>query len=895
MEGALLTQSTGTPLHPAHAHRTIVVSSATACDAQRIVLAREGQVGTQVTTIEGLAARLAGGFLRGIDRDDLQGAVARALDDLAMDTLGDLRAIADLPGLPSALSATLTKSWLAGIDLTARSEAAADGRLAVLSHVEAAALNRLPSSMRKPADLAAAALGRLHHAPAVLGEVTFHAVIEIDPCWRPLVTAIATVVPTRWVAGPRTVPDWIRNTAATVETEEPIQPRVSVASCASARHEVMEALRWARSLLADGVEASAIALAAAAPGDYDDLVLALAAEANLDVHFVHGRRALTTRDGQPCAALADLLMQGLDRDRVIRLVRAVAGNGTTLGAMPKGWNSFVPRGAFLNSTDRWRKVLAESRAPSEVAAPLLLAVELIERGPAEARLIGDTLLRGSPRLVWQRALMRAPASALETTLGDLRIADTIEPAASIAWMHAATLAAVPRPHVWLLGLNSRMWPRRSREDPLLPDHIVPSRALQPRTVTEDDRASFIHILATTRTGVTCSFSRRDARGRLLGLSILLPKGPVEVLHRARVPEHALSEPDRLMACPEEFAAGRRAIAAEACWRDWHRPEITAHDGLVRSNHPAIRAALGRVHSASSLKALLRNPLGFVWKYGLGWRAPDPDQRSFVLDTSTFGTLVHDILRGAVVTLEEASERFGGARPEQVAAAVDQAAEDVSTRWIEAVELPPPLLWQGTLTRARDMAAAALGWPLTPLPGQHSHAEIDFPGGGGGAPWADTVEVPIPGTSLRIQGRIDRLDLSHDGGRARVLDYKTGKVRDPVVLDGGSELQRCLYAFAIGALMGPHVTVEAALLYPHDETNGYRPLDDQAGTLRILTTALAAAETSLADGAAVLGPDTGGDYDDLAFALPAEPGSLIGEKREDARRHLGAAADVWGQP
>ena len=97
------------------------------------------------------------------------------------------------------------------------------------------------------------------------------------------------------------------------------------------------------------------------------------------------------------------------------------------------------------------------------------------------------------------------------------------------------------------------------------------------------------------------------------------------------------------------------------------------------------------------------------------------------------------------------------------------------------------------------------------------------------------------------------------------------------------------------MLGQDVSVEAALLYPHDEGKGYRVLDDQAETLRILTEALAAAEASLIGGAALPGPDAGDTYDDLLFALPASPGSLMAEKRAVARGLLGAAASIWEQP
>ncbi len=498
--------------------RTLVASGSAAADAARIALAREGRHGTNVTSIEGLAARLAGGFLRGIDRDALHDAVANAVREMPEDSLADLAAIAGLPDLPAALSATLAKAWAAGIDLASRARATGDERLASLARVEAAALDRLPPEMCRPADLVARAIERLRHAFKVLGEVEFRAVAEVDPCWRTLVMAVTRTVPTRWTAGPRAVPDWVRDAGIAVEASPGARPAVSVASCASPRHEAMEAFRWARCHLASGVAASDIAIAASAPGDFDDLVLSLAAEANIDVHFSHGRRALTTRDGQPCAALADLLLHGLDRDRMLRFARAVTGNGTALGTLPEGWSRHMPRGLVLDMPERWRKGFTADEAPSDVSTPFLLAVDLVARGLDAAREVGEALLRGPSRLIWRRALMRAPASALEATLADLRVADGVEPATSIAWMHAAALASAPRPHVWLRGLNSRTWPRRSREDPLLPDHIVPGTELQPRTVTDDDRASFAHILLTAERSVTCSYSRRDPVGRLLGVS-----------------------------------------------------------------------------------------------------------------------------------------------------------------------------------------------------------------------------------------------------------------------------------------------------------------------------------------------------------------------------------------
>ena len=53
-------------------------------------------------------------------------------------------------------------------------------------------------------------------------------------------------------------------------------------------------------------EARDIASAAALSGYYDDHFLALRADSNRDLHFVHGIKVTATRGGQATAALADL-------------------------------------------------------------------------------------------------------------------------------------------------------------------------------------------------------------------------------------------------------------------------------------------------------------------------------------------------------------------------------------------------------------------------------------------------------------------------------------------------------------------------------------------------------------------------------------------------------------
>ena len=103
-------------------------------------------------------------------------------------------------------------------------------------------------------------------------------------------------------------------------------------------------------------------------------------------------------------------------------------------------------------------------------------------------------------------------------------------------------------------------------------------------------------------------------------------------------------------------------------------------------------------------------------------------------------------------------------------------------------------------------------------------------------------------------------------RSCVITRRVGHRAESIRLNGGRELQRCLYAFAVKALLGDDVAITASLLYPREPID--LQLDDPEAVLAEITGYLFAARTSLSGGAALPGPDTGGDYDDLAFALPA---------------------------
>ena len=863
--------------------------------AARLAAARQARHGLQVMTFEQAAVRLAGGFNQAIDTETLRTTIQAVLPTT---DLGELESIKALPGMVSAAMDTLRKVWNAGLDL--RDRAPNPSRLQAIARLEAAVIARLPTSMLRPVDLLSAAVAHLLHAKAVLGPIEVSGLTELEPCWRPLLLALAGHVPVRWIAGARSVPDWLKGSEVVVVTAPAAAPERQLVSAATAHHEAIEALRWARALLASGVSPADIAIAAASPAEYDDHFLALRADANFDLHFVHGVRAVTTREGQAAAALADIVVRGISRTRIRRLA-ILCKEATAFTELPDGWLRVLPPDAPLTNLKAWDRAFARLKPedwPDGVDhnAAARAAVLLLAQGSSAAEQLGEAFLEGRALTIWRKALAAGPATAIDLTLANLKQGDGLEACVSVAWMTAAELAACPRPNVRLVGMNSGQWPRGISEDRLIPDHIIPTNQIDPLPVNLADRRDFQTILATSVRQVVLSRARRDQEGRLLGRSPLLRGlGEERYLRRHAVPAHAYSETDRLMARPEEFALDPQASSATACWRDWLRAPLTAHDGLVRAGHPLLQEILHRRHSASSLKLLLRNPQGFVWKYAFHWEASEVGSEPLVLDALNFGNLVHLTLDLALQELEAAGGLSGGDEA-AITTAIRHAMDRAAVEWETNQAVPPALIWRHTLEDVAETSIKALSFGSQTLPGARAYSEVPFggmePKSGGAIPWDATAPVTIPGTDFQIGGYIDRLDLAPDGSQAIVRDYKTGRApRKPLRLSGGSELQRCLYAFAVKALLGKKVAISASLLYPRSDLD--LPLDNPEAAMADLTTYLRIAGTSLNAGSAIAGPDAAGMFDDLAFALPANAEAAYCKRKQAAmHERLAELAPLW---
>jgi len=155
---------------------------------------------------------------------------------------------------------------------------------------------------------------------------------------------------------------------------------------------------------------------------------------------------------------------------------------------------------------------------------------------------------------------------------------------------------------------------------------------------------------------------------------------------------------------------------------------------------------------------------------------------------------------------------------------------------------------------------------------------------------------VPELGIQVGGRIDRVDLDADGKRGRVTDYKTGKVPGKVetlTIDGGSELQRCMYLLAVRSLLPKAKTIESRLLYP-GSGKGIYPLPDPDGTLKTLVAYSRLAMGNVRKGLTIPGDGSESDYNDLLFALPANAkGLYFARKAADRNQLHGKLVELWG--
>ncbi len=412
-------------------------------------------------------------------------------------------------------------------------------------------------------------------------------------------------------------------------------------------------------------------------------------------------------------------------------------------------------------------------------------------------------------------------------------------------------------HVFLLGVNAGRFPISPRESSLVRESDRRAWADRGAVLDARDdlaaREMLLFYLAASRAdeSLTISWQQSDASGGsaepssfLLGL--LEPCGGIKraaadgrilTIHPGEfVPQAGdiASRHDAFNAGVADMAAGSNVYGGAAAWvvknaaplldhaamgmwaghRRWSSEPPDEFDGII-SDKALLKKLAARyprevVFSATRLNAYAQCP----WQYFATWvlnlqPLQQPERR---LEPVARGIFIHEVLFRFYTALRRraagavALANFDEPHLQKLLdECIDKEAKQVDIR-----RPPYPMLWKIQLAEMRrqlwdyirtqrsengdsvsEYFELAFGLPADRL-------ETADP-----ASTAEPVAVETPAGDVRLDGRIDRVDILHDKGdgqSARIIDYKTGSLPSAGDIAGCRNLQLPLYIDAVEKLL-----------------------------------------------------------------------------------------------
>jgi ATP-dependent helicase/nuclease subunit B len=360
---------------------------------------------------------------------------------------------------------------------------------------------------------------------------------------------------------------------------------------------------------------------------------------------------------------------------------------------------------------------------------------------------------------------------------------------------------VPCKALFVLGLNEKVFPRYIREDAFLRDR---HRRVLDETLgfkIDEKLAAYgaetllFHLLCrTARQRLYLSYQRAEESGRMLASSPYLGEArrwldqderPIEEVPRRLTDRLAQRPASKLFLPPAELrqwllmngqdpielvqALGQDADtfrhAAEALDRiEAEGTALNAFDGMTGALEPHWTRLIERGIAPTPLERYARCPFHYFAADVLRLE-PSLIAIRQEPDAALVGTLCHAVLRRAYEQLVQAGWPAERVREEAVMqlvrTSVDQAAGDLDLQyrtghyllWEMAKELVETLVMASVHADEEEQA-------------EHPYTPAQFEVEGEGA-----VPGILDGESLKIRGRIDRLDRHRLSGAVRVLDYK----------------------------------------------------------------------------------------------------------------------------
>lgn len=360
---------------------------------------------------------------------------------------------------------------------------------------------------------------------------------------------------------------------------------------------------------------------------------------------------------------------------------------------------------------------------------------------------------------------------------------------------------VPFKALFVLGLNEKVFPRFIREDAFLRDRhrLVLDATLgfkiDEKLTAYGEEALLFHLCCQAASQrLYLSYQRADESGRMLALSPYLGEArrrfrqdqqPIDVVPR-RLTDRVLQRPTiKRFLSPAELSQWL-AITGE------DPTELVQALGRDADTYRHAASALDRIEEDGAMLNLFDGITGMVESHwtrvmerGL---APTPLERyarcpfqyfaadvlrlepsrvaiSQEPDAALVGTLCHAALRGAYERLVKEgwpTEPVTGKMVEQaIRVSVEQAAASLESQY----RTGHYLLWELGKELVVRLVAEAVK-EEEDKQAEHPYTPIAFEVDGGG-----TVPGVLDDGSLKIRGRIDRLDRSRTTGALRVVDYK----------------------------------------------------------------------------------------------------------------------------
>lgn len=360
---------------------------------------------------------------------------------------------------------------------------------------------------------------------------------------------------------------------------------------------------------------------------------------------------------------------------------------------------------------------------------------------------------------------------------------------------------IPFRALFVLGLNEKVFPRYIREDAFLRDRhrrvldATLGFKIDEKLTAYGEETLLFHLLCqAANQRLYLSYQRADETGRMLAASPYLEEArrrfgaheqPIDVVPR-RLTDRVVQRPmiKRFLPPPELTqwlamngqdpielvqALGRDAKSFQHATRALDRIEeegsaLNPFDGMIGAVESHWARLMDRGVAPTPLERYARCPFQYFASDVLRLE-PSRSSISQQPDAALVGTLCHAALRRCYEQLVQAgwpsTQATDDMKERAIRMSVEQAAVDLESQH----RTGHYLLWELAKEQIMTIVAAAVEADEAEQT-EHPYQPIAFEVDGAGM-----IPDILDGVSLKIRGRIDRLDRDRDSGALRVVDYK----------------------------------------------------------------------------------------------------------------------------